>query len=144
MQKIESLIQTTPFLRQGKIEVHPSISEYGIYGVFLGDNKNAPMLNEYAGYLVRTKPTGVDEGGVATGYSVLSSMVLQGEKSNYDYDSNIDEGINDYNEMLDDNGQINGSNLQFDLQETRLLQQILEKRGLTVEGNEDKNDGDDE
>ena len=135
MQRIESLVQTTPFLRQGKIEVFPSVSEYGIYGVFLGDNSKSPMMNEYAGYLVRAKPTGVDEGGVATGYSVLSSMVLMGKNSNddvegndYNYNDILDEGLND------------GNNFQFSNEETRLLQQILEQRGLTVENNQDNED----
>ena len=133
MQKIESLIQTTAFLRQGRIEVHPSISEYGIYGVFLGDNKDTPILNEYAGYLVRTKPTGVDEGGVATGYSVLSSMVLQGDKSN-------DHSDDDYDQML--NADIDGSKLQFNVEETRLLQKILEQREKTLENSSDEDDDD--
>lgn len=33
-------------------------------------------MSEYAGYLLRTKAEGVDEGGVATGYSVLNTIVL--------------------------------------------------------------------
>ena len=53
-----------------------SISEIGTYGVYLGDCSSVPLINEYAGYLVRTKPEDVDEGGVATGYSVLNSMIL--------------------------------------------------------------------
>ena len=36
-------------------------------------------LNQHAGQLLRTKLEGVDEGGVATGYSVLSSVALYGE-----------------------------------------------------------------
>lgn len=31
------------------------------------------ILNKQQGYLLRTKKVGVDEGGVATGYSVLDS-----------------------------------------------------------------------
>jgi glutathione synthase len=34
------------------------------------------IVNQYAGYLLRTKPDGVDEGGVASGYSVLNSIIL--------------------------------------------------------------------
>ena len=67
MQRIFPLVQKTPFLRKGRMEILPSVSEYGIYGVFLGDPSGTPMLNEFAGYLVRTKQVGVDEGGVATG-----------------------------------------------------------------------------
>jgi hypothetical protein len=34
------------------------------------------LVNSYGGYLLRTKPEGVDEGGVASGYSVLNSVIL--------------------------------------------------------------------
>jgi hypothetical protein len=33
-------------------------------------------LNQIAGHLVRTKPGGVDEGGVAAGYAYLDSPIL--------------------------------------------------------------------
>lgn len=59
------------------ISVQPSISELGVYGTYLGDGTDqGVILNEYAGYLLRTKADGVDEGGVATGYSVLNSIAL--------------------------------------------------------------------
>ena len=90
MERIFPSLQNTAFLRNGEIEIHPSISELGIYGTFIGsglglgfDSRRGfqkkgegVLLNEYAGYLLRTKPDGVDEGGVATGYSVLNSIVL--------------------------------------------------------------------
>ena len=79
MERIFPMVQKSLLLRQGKVDLHPSVSEYGVYGVFLGDNSDSPLMNECAGYLVRTKPVGVDEGGVATGYSVLSSLVLSGD-----------------------------------------------------------------
>eukprot|EP01036_Dinobryon_divergens_P026092 gene26092-34700_t len=92
MERIFPSLQNTAFLRNGEIEIHPSISELGIYGTFIGSGLGLGLgfdsssglqkkgervlLNEYAGYLLRTKPDGVDEGGVATGYSVLNSIVL--------------------------------------------------------------------
>jgi glutathione synthase len=76
MQRIFPKPQVTAFLRKGELLVLPSISELGVYGVFLGDGASEPLLNSCAGYLVRTKPDGVDEGGVAAGYSVLSSVYL--------------------------------------------------------------------
>jgi glutathione synthase len=78
MQRIFPKPQTSVFLKKGQVSILPSISELGIYGVFVGDgSSDAPqMLNQCAGYLLRTKPLGVDEGGVATGYSVLSSVLL--------------------------------------------------------------------
>jgi glutathione synthase len=76
MQRIFPKPQTSIFLRKGQVSVLPSISELGVYGVFLGDGSDDALLNANAGYLLRTKPDGVDEGGVATGYSVLSSILL--------------------------------------------------------------------
>ena len=83
MQRIFPSPQNTAFLRSGKLEVLPSISELGVYGTFVGYGPGSsydvvnPILNNYGGYLLRTKPLGVDEGGVATGYSVLNSIVLE-------------------------------------------------------------------
>ena len=83
MQKIFPSPQKTAFLRNGKLEVLPSISELGIFGTFVGYGTSflsqsvSPILNNYGGYLLRTKPLGVDEGGVATGYSVLNSIVFE-------------------------------------------------------------------
>ena len=39
-------------------------------------NGDKIVLNKQQGYLLRTKPVGTDEGGVATGYSVLDSPYL--------------------------------------------------------------------
>lgn len=65
------------------------ISELGIYGVVLlredvdgtaaaarGGNKAELLVNETVGHLLRTKPVESDEGGVATGYSVIDSPLL--------------------------------------------------------------------
>ena len=65
-----------------------------MYGVFLGDGDadGPPLVNDCAGYLLRTKPEGVDEGGVAAGFSVLNSVMLDGEVSLGGYDGEEDEG----------------------------------------------------
>ena len=76
MQRIFPKIKNSIFLRNGNIDILPSINELGIYGTFLGDGSEKPLVNTYSGYLLRTKPYGVDEGGVATGYSVLNSIAL--------------------------------------------------------------------
>lgn len=52
-----------------------ALQELGVYGVFIG-NGETEFLNEYAGQLLRTKLVGVDEGGVATGFSCLDSPQL--------------------------------------------------------------------
>jgi glutathione synthase len=102
MQRIFPKTPKTAFLRNGLLQVLPSISELGIYGTFLSRGSAAvrepgtgtdtdtnscaaataagtpaPLLSGYGGYLLRTKPDGVDEGGVASGYSVLNSIVLE-------------------------------------------------------------------
>ena len=81
MERIFPRLQKTAFLRSGNLQVLPSISELGIYGTFLGRAGDGLLLNDYAGYLLRTKPDGVDEGGVASGYSVLNSIVLVDESN---------------------------------------------------------------
>ncbi len=48
---------------------------------FLGSGsweETKPVINMEAGYLLRTKPCDSDEGGVASGYSVLNSIALTG------------------------------------------------------------------
>ncbi len=75
MQRIFPASQQSVFFRNDQVQVLPSISELGIYGTFIGDGETV-ILNDCAGYLLRTKPSGVDEGGVAAGSSVLNSVLL--------------------------------------------------------------------
>ena len=78
------------FLRNGKLQILPCISELGIYGTYLSYGNlpsttnnidivptSIPLLNNYGGYLLRTKPEGVDEGGILSGCSVVSSVILE-------------------------------------------------------------------
>lgn len=75
MQRILPSRQTSVMTRGGAAIVEPGLSEFGFYSVFLGDGKRA-LLSQHAGHLVRTKADGVDEGGVAAGYAVISSPFL--------------------------------------------------------------------
>ncbi|KAF5382619.1 hypothetical protein D9615_002766 [Tricholomella constricta] len=52
------------------------VSELGIFGWALFGDKGADIREKEAGWLVRTKGKGSDEGGVATGFSVLDSVLL--------------------------------------------------------------------
>ncbi|EAL91934.1 hypothetical protein KXX16_007771 [Aspergillus fumigatus] len=53
------------------------IGELGIYGTILWDQSNGNVLqNEQGGWLMRTKAKDVNEGGVATGFSSLDSILL--------------------------------------------------------------------
>ena len=56
-----------------------TISELGIFGWALFGPGAKKIKHEEAGWLVRTKGTDSDEGGVATGFSVLDSLLLVGE-----------------------------------------------------------------
>jgi hypothetical protein len=92
MEKFHPSVQESLSLRVGKVEKVNAVSEFGFYSVWLGyrflldfemmlkfcyrDDGNPPLINEYAGHLVRTKQFGVDEGGVAAGYSFLDSPSL--------------------------------------------------------------------
>ena len=79
MQRINAPQKTAYLLREGKVTSGPAICELGIFSTFLGDCTSANkaiLRNDYAGYLVRTKLSNVNEGGVATGYAVLDSVLL--------------------------------------------------------------------
>lgn len=68
----------------------PVVSELGIYGtVLLREREDGTqqgrgaevLLNETVGHLLRTKPVESDEGGVATGFSVIDSVLLTGDEA---------------------------------------------------------------
>jgi glutathione synthase len=79
MERIFPRPQNNVLIRNEQMLAATCINEIGIYGIFVGDGSDSALVNREAGYLVRTKPVGIDEGGVATGYSVLNSLVLLGE-----------------------------------------------------------------
>jgi glutathione synthase len=92
MQRILPPPQPARLVRRGVVDGGgPTLSELGVFGAFLAvSDDDAPersdandagsttvvLVNEYAGHILRTKSVGVNEGGVATGYSVLSSPLL--------------------------------------------------------------------
>ncbi|CEP63995.1 glutathione synthase LALA0_S09e07250g [Lachancea lanzarotensis] len=53
----------------------PILSELGIFGWVLFDDKQL-YFNEYAGWLLRSKSSTSDEGGVAAGFGCVDSVVL--------------------------------------------------------------------
>jgi len=84
MERIQSPVQQAILVRNDIQTKVSSISELGIFGVFVSNGSvdgegdasagggSALLLNEYAGYLLRVKPSSSDEGGVAAGFAVLS------------------------------------------------------------------------
>ncbi|CAI5747067.1 unnamed protein product [Peronospora destructor] len=53
-----------------------TISELGMFITSLFDGEGKEIINKHAGHLLRTKLSGTNEGGVATGFSVVSSPLL--------------------------------------------------------------------
>ena len=78
MERLFPPAQKAILLRGGRVEGSgDSISELGCFGTILVTNDGEEVLhNEYAGFLLRTKFSGVDEGGVASGFATLSSPFL--------------------------------------------------------------------
>jgi len=93
MERLFPPQQNAILLRNGKVEGYGmTISELGCFGTIVtsGDDDECDLNeegggnveegkivhNEYAGFLLRTKFSGVDEGGVASGFATLSSPYL--------------------------------------------------------------------
>jgi len=77
MQRLFPPQQTAILLRGGKVEGSgDSISELGAFGTLVVDASGDVIHNNYAGFLLRTKFSNVDEGGVASGFATLSSPYL--------------------------------------------------------------------
>jgi len=75
MERVRPPVTTSVHMREGKVSVIPSVSEVGIYSVYLGDGKEE-LVNRTAGILCRTKEETMTEGGVASGYAVIDSLFL--------------------------------------------------------------------
>mmetsp|Transcript_7340 Transcript_7340/g.16419 ORF Transcript_7340/g.16419 Transcript_7340/m.16419 type:complete len:129 (+) Transcript_7340:1003-1389(+) len=80
MQRIFPKKELSVLVRGGSSGVGLAVHELGVYSSLLVSEKKEIVLNKVAGHLVRTKMDGVDEGGVATGYAVLSSPLLTNTK----------------------------------------------------------------
>lgn len=76
MELIDVKPSTENYLvRDGKLSREPVVSELGIYGTILFDAESI-RSNEYAGSLLRTKPSSSNEGGVVAGFGTVDSMCL--------------------------------------------------------------------
>ncbi|GLT95004.1 hypothetical protein SLE2022_127110 [Rubroshorea leprosula] len=75
MQRIFPSISLTFLMREGICHRDHAISELGIYGAYLR-NKEKVLVNDQCGYLVRTKISSSNEGGVLPGFAVLDSIYL--------------------------------------------------------------------
>ncbi|KAL6842040.1 hypothetical protein ACP4OV_028019 [Aristida adscensionis] len=75
MQRIFPKASLAYLVRGGVCHEGLAISELGIYGAYLRNNDKV-VINEHCGYLMRTKVSSSDEGGVAAGFAVLDSLYL--------------------------------------------------------------------
>lgn len=77
MERLFPPQQRAILLRNGQVEdTGMTISELGCFGTIVATHDAEVVHNEYAGFLLRTKFSGVDEGGVASGFATLSSPYL--------------------------------------------------------------------
>jgi hypothetical protein len=70
MERINPPEYDTYILHNNELKFKKCISELGIYGAILSDDKTI-HLNKSFGFLLRTKESNVQEGGVVTGYSAI-------------------------------------------------------------------------
>ncbi|GJN25730.1 hypothetical protein PR202_gb13595 [Eleusine coracana subsp. coracana] len=82
MQRIFPKASLTPLVRGGVCFEDLTISELGIFGGYLR-NKDRVIMNNPCGYLMRTKVSSSNEGGVATGFAVLDSVYLTDEVAEF-------------------------------------------------------------
>ncbi|KAL0558374.1 hypothetical protein IC582_002936 [Cucumis melo] len=75
MQRIFPSVFPTIFVRDGICHKDHAVSELGIFGAYLR-NKDKVIVNQQTGYLMRTKVSSSNEGGVAAGFAVLDSIYL--------------------------------------------------------------------
>jgi hypothetical protein len=75
MQRIFPKASLANLVRGGVCHEALTVSELGIYGAYLR-NKDKVIINDKCGYLMRTKVSSSDEGGVAAGFAVLDSLYL--------------------------------------------------------------------
>jgi hypothetical protein len=70
MERINPPEYDTYILHNSEVKFRKCVSELGIYGAILSDEKGI-HLNKSFGFLLRTKESTVQEGGVVTGYSAI-------------------------------------------------------------------------
>ncbi|CAM0874052.1 unnamed protein product [Alopecurus aequalis] len=78
MQRIFPRASLTQLVQGGVCFEDLTISELGIFGAYLR-NKDKVVINDQSGYLMRTKVSSSNEGGVAAGFAVLDSILLTDE-----------------------------------------------------------------
>ena len=76
MERLQPEPREALMVMEGELLREQSVSEIGRFGTLLADGEDIP-INRDVGYLVRTKPEGIVEGGVSAGFGYLDSLVLK-------------------------------------------------------------------
>jgi glutathione synthase len=76
MELIRTPRVVNSFVREGKVVTGEVVGELGVYGTILWDNCGKVHMNEEAGWILRTKRSGCDEGGVTSGFGCEDSVCL--------------------------------------------------------------------
>ncbi|KAJ4968720.1 hypothetical protein NE237_015421 [Protea cynaroides] len=75
MQRIFPSADPAFLVRDGSCHQENAVSEIGIFGAYLRNKENV-IMNDECGYLIRTKCSTANEGGVIAGYAVIDSIYL--------------------------------------------------------------------
>ncbi|XP_057439417.1 glutathione synthetase, chloroplastic-like [Lotus japonicus] len=75
MQRIFPTSTAAILMRNGCWHKDHVLTEFGIFGTYLR-NKDKVIINSESGYMVRTKMSSSDEGGVLPGFGVIDSVYL--------------------------------------------------------------------
>jgi glutathione synthase len=75
MQRIKPAPQEAVLVRHNTYSVERTVSELGIFGVYLQVGAEV-RINESSGHLLRTKMATSDEGGIAKGLAALDTPYL--------------------------------------------------------------------
>ena len=76
MQRIQGTTNVNLVAKNREVRKIETISEIGVYGSLVAVDGDV-VHNEFDGYLLRTKYKDANEGGVASGYSVIDSIFLE-------------------------------------------------------------------
>ncbi|GMF00144.1 unnamed protein product [Ambrosiozyma monospora] len=77
MELIHPPVFENPILKTGEVIKEGLVSELGVFGAYLFDEKSGKVLaNDYSGHLLRSKTQSSNEGGVAAGFGCVDSLYL--------------------------------------------------------------------
>lgn len=76
MERIHPVTHTQIHTNWSKVNVGDAIDEYGFFHFKLAQNPAEAVAEGQGGFLIRSKFTGVDEGGVSSGFAVINSVQM--------------------------------------------------------------------